>query len=141
MQNEDVNEKIARSRNMLYYDQLLKNYQKEQHQDARHPHSKTKNPKKRVSFAAKKVELRDFAPVPEGWEYFVYTFYAIAIPYILGAIFLFFAVAGADYGNFMLLNMSAFIVVWLIGYEILAAIMLLWILKLYLQYEDTEKYY
>lgn len=139
MSSEDVNERIARSRNMLYYDQLLKNHPRED------PHNKNSSqkakPKKRVSFASKKVELRDFAPVPEGWEYFVYTFYAVAIPYILGAVFLFFAVAGADYGNFMLLNMSAFIIVWLIGYEILAVIMLLWILKLYLQYDEDEKYY
>ncbi len=46
--------------------------------------------KKKKSFSSQKVELKDFAPVPEGWEYFVYAFYTVAIPYILGAVFLFF---------------------------------------------------
>jgi hypothetical protein len=117
-------------------DQLVKNDRK-----AHTTNNARKQVKKKKSFASKKVELKDFAPVPEGWEYFVYTFYAVVIPYGMGAIFLFFAVAGGSYENFMLLNMNAFPVVWLIGYEIVSVIMLCWILILYLQYEDEEVYY
>lgn len=132
----DVEEKISKNRNMLYYNQLVKN--------DRNAHHQTQAPidsKKKKSFVTKKVELKDFAPVPEGWEYFVYAFYGIGLPYILGAIFLFFIVAGGRYENFMLLNMSAFPIVWLIGYEILSVIILCWILVMYLQYEDEERYY
>jgi hypothetical protein len=132
----EVDDKITRNRNMLYYNQLVKNDRKA------HIHEQTKGaPSKKKSFASKKVELKDFAPVPEGWEYFVYTFYVVAVPYILGAIFLFFAVAGGDFGNFMLLDLNAFPIVWLIGYEITSVILLCWILILYLQYEDEETFY
>ena len=133
----DVEEKIANSRNMLYYNQLVKNDRKA------HTQSKTpqESQKKKKSFATQKVELKDFAPVPEGWEYLVYTFYAVVLPYMLGAFFLFLVVAGGRYENFMLLNMSAFPIVWLIGYEILSVVVLCWILYMYLQYDDEEKYY
>ena len=132
----EVEDKIAKNRNMLYYNQLVKNDRKVRNHDALHTEQK-----KKKSFITKRVEIRDFAPVPEGWEYFVYLFYAIGLPYILGAVFLFFVVAGGKYENFTLLNMSAFPIVWLIGYEILSVIMLCWILVMYLQYEDEEKYY
>jgi len=132
MNNTD--EKITKNRNMLYYNQMVKNDRKA-HTDTR------QKDKKKKSFASKKVEVKDFAPVPEGWEYFVYAFYVVALPYLFGVVFLFFVVAGASFENFMLLNMSAFPIVWLIGYEILSVIMLCWILILYLQYEDEETYY
>ena len=141
MSSEDVNEKIARNRNMLYYDQLLKNHPKSGQSSRESSRKKAQQNRKKVSFASKKVDIKDFFPAPEGWEFFAYSLYAIAIPYVLGAVFLFFAVAGASFSNFMLLNMSTFIVVWLIGYEIFAVIMLIWILKLYLEYDDQEKYY
>ena len=130
----EVDDKIAKSRNMIYYNQLVEN--------DRTGHTKRKVIKKKSkSFASQKVQLSDFAPVPEGWENFVYIFYVVAVPYLLGAIFLFFAVAGGRYENFMLLNISAFPIVWLIGYEITSVILLCWILILYLQYEDEETFY
>ena len=131
----DVEEKIAKNRNLLFYNQLLKNEKREQQAKKQNVKSKKK------SFGSQTVELKDFAPVPEGWEYFVYTFYGVVLPYIVGAIFLFFAVAGGRYDNFMLLNMSAFFIVWLIGYEILSVVLLIWILILYLQYDDKEEHY
>lgn len=135
MSDETMDDKITKSRNMIYYNQLMKSSQKK---------GAAKNKKlgtKKTSFSSKKVQLSDFAPVPEGWEYFAYAFYAIALPYTLGAAFLFLVVARGDYSSFMLLNMSAFPVVWLIGYEIVAVIMLIWILFLYLKHEDQESYY
>lgn len=132
----EVDDKITKNRNMLYYNQMVKNDRKAHTQRPR-----AADTKKKKSFASKKVEIRDFAPVPEGWEFFVYVFYAVAVPYILGAIFLFFVVAGGKYENFMLLDLNAFPIVWLIGYEIASVILLCWILILYLQYEDEETYY
>jgi len=132
----NMEEMIAQNRNMLYFNQLVNGERKT---DDQKPVTDESNKKK--SFANKKVELRDFAPVPEGWENFVYAFYAIALPYILGATFLFLFVAGGRLDNFMLLDLNAFPIVWLIGYEILSVIMLCWILVMYLQYEDEERFY
>ncbi|MBN2816835.1 MAG: hypothetical protein JXQ67_09135 [Campylobacterales bacterium] len=130
----DVDEKITKNRNMLYYNQMMKSDRVTQHQ-AKKKETKSK------SFASKKVELKDFAPVPEGWEFFVYTFYVVALPYILGAVFLFLVIARGSVDNFMLLNINAFPIVWLIGYEIASVIMLCWILVLYLQHDSEEVYY
>lgn len=131
----EVEDKIAKNRNLLYYNQLLKNESK------RDPKEQSPSKQKKKSFGSQKVEIKDFAPVPEGWENFVYAFYVIALPYILGAIFLFFAVAGGRYENFKLLDTSAFFIVWLIGYEIASVILLCWILVLYLQYDPKEEHY
>ena len=131
----EVDDKITTNRNMLYYNQMMKGDRVAHQREVKKKETKAK------SFASKKVELKDFAPVPEGWEYFMYVFYVVAIPYGLGALFLFLFVAGASVSNFMLLNMNAFPIVWLIGYEITSVVMLCWILILYLQYEDEEVYY
>jgi len=99
---------------------------------------KEKNSKRREkgSFSSQTVNLQDYFFMPEGTEFFFYTFYFLTIPYITGAIFLFFAVAGGDFANFMLLDMAQAFVVWAIGYEIVATVSLLWILSLYIRYDN-----
>ena len=133
----EVDEKINKKRNMLYYNQMVKENRKDRIERKRSISTKRKS----KGFGSQKVEIRDFVAVPEGWEYFAYTFYGFVVPYLFGAAFLFFFIAGGRYDNFMLMNMNAFLVVWMIGYEIVSIILLIWILFLYLQYEDDETYY
>lgn len=129
--DEDLEEK----RHMMYYNQLL---QQERREKIKHSH---KPKKKKVSFGAQKVDFKDYVFVPDGYEFIAYSLYVLCVPYIAGAIFLFFFVAGGDYENFMLLRLNAFLIVWLIGYEIVAVFLLSWIFILYLQYEDEEEFY
>jgi len=131
--NETIENELTQKRNILYYNQLA------MHERKLNPGKERGKGSKHMSFASKKVEPKDFLFIPENWEFLAYTFYVVGIPYIVGAVFLFFFVAGGSYENFKLLNMNAFLIIWMIGYEIVAIFALTWILILYLQYEKEEE--
>ncbi len=131
--NESMEEDLRKKRDMLYYNQLVKAERKKS--------NKKKQKKQKVSFGAQKVDFRDFIYVPEEWAGLAYAIYTVLIPYVAGAIFLFLVIARGSYENFKLLDINAFPIVWLIGYEIVAVVMLIWILVLYLKYdEDGDEY-
>lgn len=114
--------------NVMYYNQLLRDNKVK---------SKLKSDSyEATSFAKKKVDFSDYLPLLEGYEGIFYTFYFISIPYFIGAIFLFFAVAGGKFEHFMLLEFNAFLVVWMIGYEVVAALILIAILISFFKHDS-----
>jgi len=129
--NQTIEDELTKRKNMLYYNQLAMHERKAQLSSAKRKRAK------KTSFASQKVEFGDFLYLPENWEFAAYTFYIVGVPYFVGALFLFFFVAGGSYENFKLLNLNAFMIVWMIGYEIVAIFSLIWILVLYLQHEDN----
>jgi len=86
------------------------------------------------SFGSQEINVTDYIISPEGWEGVMFTFYFLAIPYITGIIFLFFFVARSDLDNFLVLDISAFFVVWAIGYEIVASLILLMLFVSYIKW-------
>ena len=67
---------------------------------------------------------------PAGFEKVFLGIYFIALPYIAGLLFLFFYVAEAKAELFLSLNEdSSFILTWAIGYEIIATLLILLIIK------------
>ena len=124
---EVTNEK----KNTYYYNQVLEKSRKKKSAT-----SKKKN--KTNSFSSQTINLEDYLYVPEGMEFIVYTLYLVLIPYIFGIVFLFFAVAGADFNNFMLLDLTHAFIVWTIGYEIVATLSLTWIFVLFMKYDSPE---
>ena len=67
---------------------------------------------------------------PAGLEKVFLFIYFITLPYLTGLAFLFFYVGNGDTSLFSSLNDdSSYMLTWIIGYEILAVITLLWILK------------
>jgi hypothetical protein len=121
-----------RRNNTMYYNQMLR--------ENRVRESTNKKEKSApVSFSSQKVDFQDYVFAPDGYEGIFYTLYFLMIPYIVGAVFLFFFVAGADYDNFMLLEFSAFFIVWMMGYEIVAALLLISIFISFLRYEKKPK--
>jgi len=134
--NDSIEEELSKKRNMLYYNQLVMNERRAKSSKEKRAAARKKKP----SFGQQKIEFSDFLYAPEGWESVVYTFYFVAIPYTMGAIFLFFFVAGGSWEHFKLLDFNAFPIVWAIGYEIVAVISLIWIMILYLQYDDEDEY-
>ncbi len=82
-------------------------------------------------FMNRKVNLVDSILFPDGYENLMLGIYFLIIPYINGLLFIFFYIAKGDTTVFLSLNGdNAFVVTWLIGYEVTAAILLLWIVKL-----------
>jgi len=98
-----------------------------------------------VKYIAKKKSLRntsdkftqqnitfDDTPLffPAGMEKFFLILYFILLPYIAGTLFLFFYVGEGKTNLFLSLNEdSSFIMTWAIGYEIIAGLILLWVIK------------
>lgn len=98
-----------------------------------------KSRKNNSSFGSQDVDVKDFIISPEGWEGIMFTFYFLSIPYITGIIFLFLFIARADLENFLIFDLTAFFVVWAIGYEIVASLILIVIFISYIKYMSKDK--
>jgi len=88
------------------------------------------------SFSSQNINFKDYLAMPDGYEVIFYSIYFILIPYLTGAILLFFFVAGASFENFELLEFKNFMVVWIMGYEVVATLTLISILISFLKYDD-----
>jgi hypothetical protein len=83
------------------------------------------------SFTKQEVHLND-TPLffPAGFEKIFLAIYFVSLPYILGLLFLFFYIAEGKFEVFLAVNQdSPFLMTWAIGYEILATLIILWIIK------------
>ncbi|MDQ1263662.1 MAG: hypothetical protein QG559_663 [Campylobacterota bacterium] len=129
----DLERDLDNSRNnQMYYNQIQK------YGRARHDvHKNMKGTS--TSFGSQKVEFSNYLLVIEGYEGFFYAGYVALIPYIVGSLFLYFFVANGSFGNYKLLETEAFFIVWLIGYEIVAAFMLIFIFVSFLMYDKGPK--
>ncbi len=88
----------------------------------------------RTSYMQKEINLRDTPLLffPPGKEMLFLGIYFVTLPYITGLLFIFFYVARGKAAMFGSLNLafdSSFFLIWLVGYEILAVIIILWIIK------------
>lgn len=106
-------------------------------------HSSKEKPirNKNSSFAQQDVELSQ-TPLffPEGFEKVFLVIYIISLPYIIGLLFLFFVVAEANVERFLVISGdSAFFLTWAIGYEILAGLILLWIVKMAVGFANESR--
>lgn len=90
------------------------------------------------TFGSQEVDLRKFIIAPEGYENIMFLGYFIAIPYIAGVLFLYLFVAGGHVENFMVLEISKFFIVWAIGYEVVAASLLLIIFYSFLNFKSKK---
>jgi len=83
------------------------------------------------TFGQKEVDLSE-TPLffPQGFEKIFLAIYFIVLPYIAVLLFLFFYIAEAKTELFLSLNDdSSFILTWAIGYEIIATLLILLIIK------------
>jgi len=98
--------------------------------------------KNKKSFGRKNVNLAE-TPLffPAGSEHIFLILYFISLPYIAGILFLFIYVSQIKLDIFKKLwNDSSYVMVWAIGYEILATLILLLILKSALKYSKEAHY-
>jgi len=90
--------------------------------------------KKQDSFGSQNIDINDYIVSPAGLEGLVLSLYFILIPYITGALFLFVFIAQVRFEKFLQLDLASLFVVWAIGYEALALIILVAIFISYLKY-------
>jgi hypothetical protein len=106
-------------------------------------HSSKEKPiqNKNTKFSQKEVDLAK-TPLffPEGFEKIFLVIYIISLPYIIGLLFMFFIVAESNVERFLAVNQdSAFFLTWAIGYEILAGLIVLWIVKMALGFANESR--
>lgn len=75
-------------------------------------------------FFQKSFDFRDFIFSPEGYEGIVFALYLAILPYLTGLTFLFLFVAEASYEYFMEFNLTSYFIIWAIGYEVCAVLIL-----------------
>ncbi len=89
---------------------------------------KAKTRDKLAEFMSADVHDSELGIIPEGYGGISYLTFLIFAPWIAGIIFMFFYVAGGDTETFNKLEDST-LLTWVIGYEMLAALILLLIFK------------
>ncbi len=94
--------------------------------------------KKNRSFGSQNVDVNDYILSPAGWEGLMLSIYFLLIPYTLGALFLFLFIARAIFEKFLLLDLASLFIVWAIGYEVLAFLLLTMIFFSYLKFLKTS---
>jgi hypothetical protein len=77
---------------------------------------------------------------PEGFEKIFLLVYFIILPYIAGLFFLFFYAAEGSIELFVSLNDNAsFLLTWTIGYEIIATLIILYIIKMAIGFANESR--
>lgn len=75
-------------------------------------------------FLNQEVDYRDFVFAPEGYEAPVFALYLAIIPYLVGLGFLFLFIARTRYESFLEFKLSSFFIIWAIGYEVTAVLLI-----------------
>ena len=77
-----------------------------------------------ASFAQKEIDVKSFIIAPEGYETFMFFIYFLTIPYLTGLAFLYLFIADGSFSHFLNFKITSYFVIWMIGYEVVAAITL-----------------
>lgn len=95
---------------------------------------KKKKTTKEEEFFQKEVNIYDSLLFPSGYEFILSIVYFLTLPYLTGILFISFVIGRLDLDIFsVLVGEDTFMVAWIIGYEILAGIALLYIFRLMLK--------
>ncbi|RUM75675.1 MAG: hypothetical protein DSZ11_01775 [Sulfurovum sp.] len=84
---------------------------------------------KTTNFLSHKVYLSDFINLPEGTLNIVVFIAFVLIPYLTGIAFIFLLIAKANFDTFKNININDYLIYWTIGYELLAVLFILLIIK------------
>jgi len=85
-----------------------------------------------ASYMKQEVDFQKtpFLFFPPGKEFLFLGIYFVTLPYIVGLLFLFFYVSNGEASIFGAVSTdSNFFLIWIIGYELLAAFIVMWIVK------------
>lgn len=93
------------------------------------------------SFIHKKIDLKEASIFfPKKYEKLYLLVYFILLPYTVGLLFLFIYIGSGDINFFMEIGEEAFFLwTWAIGYEVLASIAIIYIIKLTISSIKKEK--
>lgn len=93
-------------------DESVKNYQEKSKKIRR----------EKEAFLNREFDYRDYIFAPEGYEGIMLFFYIMVIPYLVALVFLFLFIAKSSYELFLSFDLTSFLIIWAIGYEICAVL-------------------
>lgn len=93
---------------------------------------------KEEDFFNQSLDYRNFVFSPEGYEGIVLALYIATIPYLIGLFFLFLFIAEASYEYFLEFNLASYFIIWAIGYEVCAALVLIVIFLAWIKHLNTR---
>lgn len=76
--------------------------------------------REKQAFLQREFDYRDYIFAPEGYEGVMLFFYIMTIPYLVALSFLFLFIAKSSYQLFLSFDLTSFLIIWAIGYEICA---------------------
>lgn len=94
--------------------------------------------KQEDDFFNQSLVYRNFVFSPEGYEGVVLGLYILLIPYLAGLLFLYLFVAQASYEYFLEFNLASFAIIWAIGYEVCAVLIIVGIFFTWFRHINTR---
>lgn len=91
-------------------------------------------------FFSQQMSLSNIIFAPEGYEEIVLALYFVTLPYLAGLLFLFLFIAEAKYEHFLSFNVTSFMVIWAIGYEVCAILIMAIIFLAWIRYLTKPAY-
>ncbi|MCI4406544.1 MAG: hypothetical protein JHC35_04550 [Sulfuricurvum sp.] len=93
---------------------------------------------KEEDFLNQTIDYRDIILVPERYEGIVIALYLLIIPYLSGLLFLYLFIARMSYEYFLNFTLSSVAVIWAIGYEVCAVLILVGIFLAWLKHINSR---
>lgn len=91
------------------------------------------------SFLTQKVNINDLLNLPEGTMNLLLFIAFLVVPYTVGIIFIFVVIARASLDTFKGIHTSEYALYWAIGYEVIASILILLIIKSAISFRRFQK--
>lgn len=132
-------EYTLKQKNETYFDCMSRDNQKFNPKASVQKRAQRRVLNEKKSFAKQEIHLSDLSIVPQGYESIAYFLYALLLPYGIGYLFLISILKGASFSNSPFANSDNFLIVWIVGYEVLSILALLWIFKLFLGFDTKNK--
>jgi len=89
-------------------------------------------------FLSQTINLSDYYFLPEGVQNFIAFILFILIPYSVGTFFTIFIINSMNLSTYQTTGANSFLFAWVIGYEIIASILLLLIIKSAIFYQSES---
>ena len=131
-------EYTIKQKNQAYYDFMSKDNQHDPKSSTARLKRRRQSRKRKTSFSQQEIHLSDLPIAPKGYESIAYFLYALFLPYTAGYLFLYIFLKGVSTERNPFLGSDNFLIVWMIGYEVIAAFALVYILKLYLTFDEKK---
>ncbi|NOZ91090.1 MAG: hypothetical protein GXO60_07390 [Epsilonproteobacteria bacterium] len=89
-------------------------------------------------FMKQELDITNYISLPKGLANMIFFIGFLVVPYIVGIAFIFFIIAQASFDIFLGINIKEYPVYWAIGYEVIATLLLLIIVKSAINFKTSN---